>query len=438
MRIAIFGLGYVGCVSAACLANEGHQVIGVDVNPLKVEMISAGRSPIIEAQVDDLVSQAVAAGNLRATAAAAEAVLDAGVSLVCVGTPSNHNGSLNLRYLRNVAREIGQALAGRDAYHVVAVRSTVLPGTIAAEVIPLLEESSGRRVGVDFGVCSNPEFLREGSAVVDFHQPPFTLIGQWDERSGDQVAAIYEGVDAAVVRTDLSTAEMVKYVSNAFHALKITFANEIGNFCKKVGVDSHEVMRIFSMDTKLNISPAYLKPGFAFGGSCLPKDLRALLYRARQQDLELPVLQAIPRSNELQARLGVEMVLRTGKKRVGILGLSFKAGTDDLRESPMVYLAETLLGKGYDLKIYDENVSPARLTGANKQYIEKVIPHISSLLCSSFDEVLAASEVLVVGNRLPAAAPFLDGVNSDHIVIDLIRIKDELDGSDENYQGIGW
>jgi GDP-mannose 6-dehydrogenase len=438
MRIAIFGLGYVGCVSAACLANEGHQVIGVDVNPLKVGMINAGRSPIIEAQLDDLVGQALAAGNLLATDTAAEAILGTDVSLICVGTPSNQNGSLDLHYLRNVARDIGQALAARSAYHVVAVRSTVLPGTIAGEVIPLLEEASGRRVGSSFGVCSNPEFLREGSAVADFHQPPFTLIGQWDGRSGDQLAAIYEGINAPVVRTDLPTAEMVKYVSNAFHALKITFANEIGNFCKKVGVDSHEVMRIFSMDTKLNISPAYLKPGFAFGGSCLPKDLRALLYRARQEDLDLPVLQAIPRSNELQARLGVEMVLRTGKKRVGILGLSFKAGTDDLRESPMVYLAETLLGKGYDLKIYDENVSLAQLTGANKQYIEKVIPHISSLLCSSFEEVLATSEVLVIGNRLPVAASFLNGANSDHIVVDLIRIREELDGSDGNYQGIGW
>jgi GDP-mannose 6-dehydrogenase len=438
MRIAVFGLGYVGCVSAACLANAGHQVIGADVNPLKVEMIKAGQSPIIEARVDDLVRQAVDAGRLRATGTAADAIADADLSLICVGTPSNDNGSLDLRYLRNVAREIGRVLARRDTYHVVAVRSTVLPGTIAGEVIPLLEEASGRRVGVDFGVCSNPEFLREGSAITDFHQPPFTLIGQWDERSGDQVAAIYEGIDAPVVRIDLSTAEMVKYVSNAFHALKITFANEIGNFCKKVGVDSHEVMRIFSMDTKLNISPAYLKPGFAFGGSCLPKDLRALLYRARQEDLDLPVLQAIPRSNELQARLGVEMVLRTGKKRVGILGLSFKAGTDDLRESPLVYLAETLLGKGYDLKIYDENVSLARLTGANKQYIEKVIPHISSLLCPSFDEVLATSEVLVVGNRPPVAANFLDGADSGHIVIDLIRIREELDRTDENYQGISW
>jgi GDP-mannose 6-dehydrogenase len=337
-----------------------------------------------------------------------------------------------------VTQEIGQALANQSAYHVVAVRSSVLPGTIVNAVLPLLEESSGRRVGADFGLCANPEFLREGSAVTDFYQPPFTLIGQWDKRSGDQAAALYQKIDAPLIRTDLPTAEMLKYVSNAFHALKITFANEIGNFCKKVGVDSHEVMRIFSLDTKLNISPIYLKPGFAFGGSCLPKDLRALLHRARQEDLELPVLQAIPRSNELQARLGVEMVLRTGKKRVGILGLSFKAGTDDLRESPLVYLAETLLGKGYDLRIYDENVSLARLMGANKQYIEKVIPHISSLLCSSLEEVLAASEVLVVGNGLSAAASLLDGVGRDHIIIDLVRIGETLGGAKENYQGICW
>ena len=438
MRIAIFGLGYVGCVSAACLANEGHQVVGVDVNPLKVSMVNAGQSPIIEAQMDELVRRAVAQGNLRATGDAIEAVAHTDLSLICVGTPSNENGSLDLRYIRNVAREIGQALADRDTYHVVAVRSTVLPGTVAREVVPLLEETSGKRAGVDFGVCANPEFLREGSAVADFHHPPFTLIGQWDERSGDRVAAIYRGIKAPIVRTDLPTAEMIKYVSNAFHALKITFANEIGNFCKKVGVDSHEVMRIFAMDTKLNISPAYLKPGYAFGGSCLPKDLRALLHRARQEDLELPVLQAIPRSNELQARLGVEMVLRTGKKRVGILGLSFKAGTDDLRESPMVYLAETLLGKGYDLKIYDENVSLARLTGANKRYIEQVIPHISSLMTTSLEEVLDHAQVLVVGNRFAGVSHLLNGSGRDHIIIDLVRVGAATEGAGENYRGICW
>jgi GDP-mannose 6-dehydrogenase len=438
MRIAVFGLGYVGCVSAACLANEGHQVIGVDVNPLKVKMINAGQSPIIESGVDKLIAQAVTAGKLRATQGAAEAIAEADLSLICVGTPSHENGSLDLQYVHHVAREIGEALAGQQNYHVIAVRSTVLPGTVFKEVIPLLEEASGRRVGPDFGVCSNPEFLRESSAVADFYQPAFTLIGQWDERSGGQVAAIYKNIDAPVIRTDIGTAEMIKYVSNTFHALKITFANEIGNFCKKVGVDSHEVMRIFCMDTKLNISPAYLKPGYAFGGSCLPKDLRALLHRARQEDLDLPVLQALPRSNELQARLGVEAVLRTGRKRVGILGLSFKAGTDDLRESPLVYLAETLLGKGCELKIYDQNVSLARLTGANKQYIEKVIPHISSLLCSSLDDVVESSEVLVIGNRLPEVSNLLSRSNGHHIVIDLVRIGDSQIENNENYQGICW
>jgi GDP-mannose 6-dehydrogenase len=437
MRIAIFGLGYVGCVSAACLAQEGHQIIGVDVNPLKVEMINAGQSPIIEAGVDSLISQAVTVGNLRATMVASEAVAQADLSIICVGTPSNDNGSLNLQYVRYVAREIGQALADQNNYHVVAVRSTVLPGTVANEVLPLLE-ASGKRTGVDFGICSNPEFLREGSAVADFYQPPFTLIGQWDEHSGEQVAAIYQKIDAPIFRTDLATAEMIKYVSNTFHALKITFANEIGNLCKKMGVDSHKVMHIFCKDTKLNISPAYLTPGYAFGGSCLPKDLRALLHRARQEDLELPLLQAIPRSNELQARLGVEAVLRTGKRQVGILGLSFKAGTDDLRESPMVYLAETLLGKGYDLKIYDKNVSMARLTGANKQYIEKVIPHISSLLCSSLEEVFANSEVLVIGNRLPELTSMFNNSNGDHVIIDLVRIGENLIENKENYQGICW
>lgn len=294
MRIAIFGLGYVGCVSAACFAREGHEVIGVDVNPLKVDMINAGQSPIIETGVDELIQQAVTAGRLRATTQAAEAISQADVSLICVGTPSNENGSLDLRYVRHVAGEIGQALAGQNKYHVIAVRSTVLPGTVANEVIPFLEELSGLKAGADFGVCSNPEFLREGSAVADFYCPPFTLIGQWDERSGNHIAAIYQNIDAPLIRTNLPTAEMLKYVSNTFHALKITFANEIGNFCKKVGVDSHEVMQIMCMDTKLNISSAYLKPGYAFGGSCLPKDLRALLHRARQEDLDLPVLQAVP------------------------------------------------------------------------------------------------------------------------------------------------
>jgi len=438
MRIAIFGLGYVGSVSSACFAQEGHQVIGVDINPVKVEMINAGRSPIIEAHLDRMIREGAESGRLRATTDPFEAVRASDLSLICVGTPSRENGSLDLRFVENVSRQIGEALADHPDYHVVAVRSTVLPGTIEGHVIPLLESSSGRRVGEGFGVCANPEFLREGSAVYDFYNPPFTLIGQWDERSGQRLAALYESLQAPIVHTNIRVAELVKYVSNAFHALKISFANEIGNLAKALGVDSHEVMRIFTMDTKLNISPAYLKPGYAYGGSCLPKDLRALLYKARQEDLHLPVLEALPRSNELQARRGVEMVIRTGKKRVGILGLSFKAGTDDLRESPMVYLVETLLGKGYDIRIYDENVSLARLIGANKQYIETVIPHISSLMTSSLEEVLEHAEVLVIGNKAPVFREVLNGRRDGQIIVDLVRIQESLEGLGEGYQGICW
>jgi GDP-mannose 6-dehydrogenase len=438
MRIAVWGLGYVGCVSAACFAQAGHEVIGVDVNPLKVEMVNSGRSPIIETDMDRLITEAVEAGHLRATTNAGEAVAATDVSLICVGTPSRDNGALDLRYIRNVANEIGQALSRCDSYHVVAVRSTVLPGTIEKEVIPLLEEASGRRVGSGFGICSNPEFLREGSAVHDFHNPPFTLIGEWDERSGEAMATVYQQIDAPVERTDIRTAEMAKYVANVFHALKVTFANEVGNIAHSVGVDSHEVMRIFALDTRLNISTAYLKPGFAFGGSCLPKDLRALLHMAKHADVDVPVLQAILPSNELQARRGVEMVLRTGKKHVGILGLSFKAGTDDLRESPMVYLVETLLGKGYDIKIYDENVSLAWLVGANKEYIDQVIPHIASLMCTSLEELVSHAEVLVIGNHSPSFAQVIERSFNGHHVIDLVRISGHQDNVGEGYEGICW
>ena len=439
MRVAVFGLGYVGCVSAACFAEASHQVIGVDVNPLKVEMIEQCQSPIIEKDMDRFIAKATSVGRLKATTEAKEAVHTSDVSLICVGTPSHEHGGLSLRYIRNVAYDIGQALKDLDAYHIVAVRSTVLPGTLEGYVIPILEHMSGKRVGQDFGACVNPEFLREGSAVKDFHNPPFTLIGEWDERSGEAVAALYRHIDAPVERTDIRTAEMVKYVSNAFHALKISFANEIGNFCQKVGVkDSHEVMRIFSLDTKLNISPAYLKPGYAFGGSCLPKDLRTLLHRARHEDLDLPLLHAILRSNERQTQRGVEMVIKTGKKRIGVLGLSFKAGTDDLRESPMVLLVESLLGKGYDLKIYDENVSLARVVGANKQYIENVIPHISSLMVPTLEEVIADSEVLIVGHRTPLLSKRIHQLANDRIVIDLARICDATETLGENYRGICW
>ncbi len=438
MNIAIFGLGYVGCVSAACLAQAGHEIIGVDVNPVKVDIINRGLSPVVEKDLDRLISDAVRFGRLRATTDAWDAVITCDISLICVGTPSCDNGNLDLQYVLRVIRDIGKALAKQTRYHVVAVRSTVLPGTIEEHVIPLLESYSGKRIGVDFGICSNPEFLREGSAIDDFLNPPFTLIGECDRRSGDLFAQIYNFINGPVERTSIKVAEMVKYVSNVFHATRICFANEIGNLCKVVGIDSHEVVRIFCRDTKLNISTAYLKPGYAFGGSCLPKDIRALCYKARQEDLELPLLQSLLRSNELQARRGVEMVIKANKRRVGILGLSFKPGTDDLRESPIVYLVESLLGKGYQLKIYDGNVSLAKLVGVNKQYIEKVIPHISSLLCASLDEVVAWSEVLVVGNQSPAFIDAIQHTDSNCIVIDLVRLREDIEQFGSNYQGIAW
>ena len=438
MQIAIFGLGYVGCVSAACFSQMGHEVIGVDINSLKVNMINAGKSPVIEVELNHMIRDAVAKGQLRATTEVGLAVAKADVCFICVGTPCLDNGATDLTYIRCVAQDIGQALGEFEGYCVVTVRSTVLPGTIDTEIIPLLENASGRRAGVDFGVCYNPEFLREGSAVNDFRTPPFTLIGQLDERSGKRLTDLYHTIDAPIVRTGLCTSAMVKYASNAFHALKISFANEIGNFCKVSGVDSHEVMRIFRLDTNLNISPVYLKPGYAFGGSCLPKDLRSMLHWGRHNDLDLPVIQAILQSNKQQTQLGLEMVIKTSKKRIGILGLSFKAGTDDLRESPMVTLVEVLLGKGYEVKIYDENIRLSCLTGANKRYIEQVIPHISSLLCESLDEVLVFADVLVIGHRSPYFKQAVKDIRDNQTVIDLVRIVDDLDFVDHRYEGICW
>jgi len=436
MKLSVFGLGYVGCVSAACFAKEGHTVIGVDVNANKAEMINAGDSPIVEEGIGPLLKEVVKANRLSATTDSAAAVRDSDVSLVCVGTPSNANGSLDLRYVTRVCEEIGAALKDKHRHHSVVIRSTMLPGTIESVVIPTLEKHSEKQVGIDFGVCINPEFLREGSSLKDFYAPPFTLIGADDEETTTTVRALYNGIDAPVIAASVKTAEMVKYVCNCFHALKVSFANEVGNICKALGVDSHEVMDIFCRDTKLNLSSYYLKPGFAFGGSCLPKDLRAINYKAKQVDVEVPVLSSILPSNRQQIERAVEMVLATGKKRVGIFGFSFKAGTDDLRESPMVTLIETLIGKGIQLNIYDRDVSLARLFGANKEYIERQIPHIAQLMRSSMEEVLESSDVLVIGNK---AAEFVDiekKRKESQVVIDLVRLFDKT--SDADYQGICW
>jgi GDP-mannose 6-dehydrogenase len=385
LRISIFGLGYVGTVCAGCLAKDGHEIIGVDPVRTKVQLINSSKSPIIEADIEEIIAEGVKSGRLRATDDSVQAILDTDISFVCVGTPSQINGNLDLTHVRHVGEQLGQALRDKTARHTVVIRSTILPGTMRRMVIPVLEEASGKKAGKDFGVCNNPEFLREGSAVMDFAFPSKTVIGEIDTASGDALVPLYEKLNAPLIRTDIETAEMVKYMDNSWHALKIGFANEIGNLCKSFSIDSHKAMEIFCRDKKLNISPAYLKPGFAFGGSCLPKDLRALAYSAKVHDLELPILNAILPSNELQVSRGLKLIMEKGRKRVGILGFSFKEGTDDLRESPMIEIIERLTGKGYDLRIYDKNVQVARLVGANRDFILNRIPHISKLMVENIE-----------------------------------------------------
>ena len=436
MRIGVFGLGYVGTVSAACLARD-HDVIGVDPNPVKVDLVNQAKSPIVESGLDELIARAVGKGRLKATRSAREAVGQTELSLVCVGTPSRPNGSLDLQYLERVCRDIGEAIATEKGYHTVVIRSTVLPGTIREVVIPTLEAASGVKAGAGFGICSNPEFLREGTAVHDYDHPPKTVIGKADDVSGDKLASLYEKLPAPLIVTDVATAEMVKYVDNVWHALKVDFANEIGNICKAVGLDGHSVMEIFCKDTKLNLSPYYLKPGFAFGGSCLPKDVRALSYCAKTLDLDLPVLTSILRSNDRQVERGIEMVTSSPGKRVGVLGFSFKAGTDDLRESPIVTLIEHLIGKGYDVRLYDRNVSLARLTGANKAYIEQHVPHLARLMVESIDDILHHADTIVVGNADPAFGEALERANASQVIVDLIRTSRSRT-SEGPYQGICW
>jgi GDP-mannose 6-dehydrogenase len=435
-RIGVFGLGYVGAVTAAALAESGHEVVGVDPNLTKVEMIAAGRSPVIEEGLDDLIRSGVRSGRISVTSSAEEAVARTSVSMICVGTPSNGNGSLDLTQVEKVCQEIGLVLAERNERHTVVIRSTMLPGSTRDVVVPTLELASGLLAGVDLDVCVNPEFLREGTSIKDFFHPPFTLIGADEDRAADVVAGLYGSVSADVARVPIEVAEMVKYACNAFHAMKVTFANEIGNICGEQGVDSHHVMEILCKDTKLNISPAYLKPGFAFGGSCLPKDLRALVYQARRLDIDAPVLEAILRSNNAQVERALQMVRRTGHKRVGVLGLSFKAGTDDLRESPMVELIERLIGKGYDVRVYDRNVSLANLHGANRAYIEKEIPHIASLMAETIEAVMSSSDVVVIGNADPGFARAVEQARPDQNVIDLVRIGAEHTAG--RYEGISW
>jgi GDP-mannose 6-dehydrogenase len=437
LRVSIFGLGYVGTVSAGCLASNGHEVIGVDPISTKVSLINSGRSPIIETDIDEIIASTSRCGLLRATQDSTHAICSTELSFVCVGTPSHSNGNLDLQYIQRTCEQIGEGLKNKAARHTVVVRSTIFPGTMHRTVIPILEQHSGKKAGVDFGICNNPEFLREGSAVKDFRSPPKTVIGELDRTSGDLLASLYVASEAPMIRTDLETAEMIKYIDNSWHALKIGFANEIGNLCKSFGVDSHVAMDIFCQDRKLNISAAYLLPGFAFGGSCLPKDLRALSYQAKMHDLQLPILTSILPSNEVQITRGLQLILQSGPSRIGVLGFSFKAGTDDLRESPMIEIIERLIGKGYDLRIYDKNVNIASLVGANRDFILNRIPHIAKLMVDSIDTVLEHAETVVIGNKDTDFTLVPGRLHEGQRLVDFVRIIDEA-GRIGKYDGICW
>jgi GDP-mannose 6-dehydrogenase len=423
-------------VTAGCFAQDGHEVIGVDPFRAKVDLINAGRSPIIEAQIEEIISAEVKSGRLRATSDQDQAIRETELSFVCVGTPSQINGNLDLSFIRRVCELIGDALKTKPTRHTVVIRSTILPGTMRDVVIPTLEEHSGKKAGVDFGVCNNPEFLREGTAVKDFNSPPKTVIGELDRESGEILASLYSKLQAPLIRTEIEIAEMIKYVDNCWHALKIGFANEIGNLCKSFSIDSHAVMKIFCEDKKLNISPMYLTPGFAFGGSCLPKDLRAITYTGKMRDLELPIMSSVLPSNELQVSRGVQMIMGKGKRKVGVLGFSFKAGTDDLRESPIIEVIERLLGKGYDLRIYDKNVRIASLVGANRDFILNRIPHVSRLMVDKIDDVMEHAETVVIGNGDPEFGSVPGRLRQGQSIVDFVRIANQR--SENGYDGICW
>ncbi len=437
MRISVFGLGYVGAVSAACLADEGHTVIGVDSNPIKVNLLNQARPPVVEDRLAELTSAGVQSGRLRATVPCQEAIRETDLAFVCVGTPSQANGSLDLTYLRRVSEDIGQALRGHNNFYVIVLRSTVLPGTTREVVTPILERASGKQLGIDFGICVHPEFMREGSAVHDFYYPPKVVIGASDQMSLDRLTPIAARPDVSLFHTEIELAEMAKYVDNAWHALKVAFANEMGSISKAHAIDGRKLMEIFCADRKLNLSTAYLKPGFAFGGSCLPKDVRALSYKGRSLDLELPLLNAILPSNQRQLDRALQMITSRGYRKIGVLGLSFKAGTDDLRESPMVDVVEHLLGKGYDIRIYDDNVNLAKLLGANRDYILNQIPHISDLMVSTMDEVLDHAQTIVIGNDDDAFRTILSELREGQVIVDFVRIANQpSDG--RAYDGICW
>ncbi len=438
MNISIFGLGYVGSVSAACLANKGYSVIGVDTNQMKVDMVHAGKAVIIEPELADLTARAVANGHLRATRDIDDAILNSSLSYICVGTPSKKNSGLDLQYVERICEDIGRALKAKSDYHIIVCRSTMLPGSIRQVVIPILEKYSEKTEGKEFSVCINPEFMKEGTAIHDFYFPPKNVVGTSEQRVRDVLSQINNAcTNMPTIFLDIEEAELLKYVNNIWHALKVGFANEIGNVCKSLNIDSHLLMDVFCQDTKLNISSHYLKPGFAFGGSCLPKDLRAFLHKSQKLNLNLPIIGSVLPSNKSHIDTTLNMVIEQGNKRIGVLGFCFKANTDDLRESPIVELIERLIGKGYELTLFDKNVSESKLYGANRDYLLNHIPHISDLMVDSIDELLARSQTIIIGNKAHEFEAVLDNLTPEQVIIDLVRIREDAPKSDQ-YIGICW
>jgi GDP-mannose 6-dehydrogenase len=436
MNIAIFGLGYVGCVSVACLAKLGNSVTGVDINPHKVDLVNQGRPTIIEKDIKSLMEEQHKYGRISAVSDVTVAMDDADLSMICVSTPSDTDGYPDLQFIWDVAKQIGKCLRGKVGFHIIVIRSTVPPGT-CQHVEEIIADLSHMIAEQDFAVVSNPEFLREGTSVYDYFHPSYTVIGTQNTRALGALRQIYSAIEAPIIEVPREVAEMIKYVSNSYHALKVVFANEVSAICRKFRIDSHQVIKLFCQDHQLNISPAYLMPGFAFGGSCLPKDLRALNAMARRFNMDVPVFSAIMHSNALQVERALKMIMACDKRRIGVLGLTFKTGTDDLRESPVIELLERLLGKGYELVIHDQNVVVSMLVGANRQYIESRIPHLARLLVQDLDEVCQFAEVIVVTQRTPEYQKFVQEILPTKTVIDLVRIFDECSDSN-NYFGIGW
>ena len=438
MRISIFGIGYVGAVTSACLADSGHEVIAVDPDPIKIKALSEGCSPIIENGLDELLGKVVKTGQLTATSDYKHAVENTDLSLICVGTPSHQDGSLNLDYVKSCCAEIGSVIKDKDTFHAVVIRSTVVPGTLQDFVKPILEQATGKKAGIDFGLGNNPEFLREGTAIADYYQPNMIVAGALDDKTAEMIMALYDGIEAPRSVCDVSVAEGVKYVSNAWRANKVSFANEMGNILKEHGVDSHDVMNIFFEDTKINLGKSFLTPGFAFGGSCLPKDVKAIRASANDKGLKTPLFDSLLEANKNQIERGFEMIAKTGFKNIGLLGLSFKPDTDDLRESPLVTLAEMLLSAGYNLKIYDPCVYAAsQMESGTKYYLKDDIPKVGACLVESFEGVIEGSEVIVIGNGTKSFADIIDGIDTNTPIIDLVRLRSEAEKRSA-YNGICW